>query len=450
MSFLLISMLLIPTAIRKTTLLLITVLFISVTASAGNLADGLYAKMQTSQGEIVLRLFYKRAPLTVSNFVGLAEGSKEWKDPVTGKARKTRYYDGLNFHRVIKDFMIQGGDPLGTGTGGPGYTFQDEFHPELKHSKAGILSMANAGADTNGSQFFITHVPTPHLDNKHSVFGEVVEGMKVVNTIAKGDLINTVTIFRKGESAKSFDSESIEKIIAEQNRKIIPETTSAIDTAKVPASAQARAEEVSVQLLVVAYKGARSSKQNIYYDKSGAKEAAAKLADLARRKGVSFSDLIKRFSDLPQQPKMPLLSAKNNLSDFLQTALKLKVGQISDPVDSPYGFLIFNRVNVDAVTASHILISYKGALRSETNRDRRDARKLAEKILKELKSGRDFAELARKHSDGPSGPKGGDLGRFERGQMVPEFDQAVFGLETGAISEVVETKFGYHIIKRTK
>ena len=436
---------------------MISVIFISLTASAGTFADGLYAKMQTSKGEIVLRLFYKRSPLTVSNFVGLAEGSKEWKDPVTGKARKTRYYDGLSFHRVIKDFMIQGGDPLGTGTGGPGYTFKDEFHPELKHSKAGILSMANAGADTNGSQFFITHVPTPHLDNKHSVFGEVVEGMKVVNDIVKGDLINTVTIIRKGESAKSFDSVSIAKRISEQNRKFaeknrkfIPEPTSAIDAAKVPDSAQARAEEVSVQLLVVAYKGVRSSKQNIYYDKSGAKEAAAKLSDLARRKGVSFSDLIKRFSDLPQQSKLPLLSAKNNLSDFLQPALKMKVGQISDPVDSPYGFLIFNRVNVDAVTASHILISYKGALRSETNRDRRDARKLAEKILKELKSGRDFAELARKHSDGPSGPKGGELGRFERGQMVPEFDQAVFGLETGAISEVVETKFGYHIIKRTK
>ena len=130
--------------------------------------------------------------------------------------------------------------------------------------------------------------------------------------------------------------------------------------------------------------------------------------------------------------------------------MQLKVGQVSDPVDSPYGYLIFNRVNVEAIRASHILISYKGALRSEANRDRRDARKLAEKILKELKNGRDFAELARKHSDGPSGPKGGDLGRFERGQMVPEFDQAVFGLEKGVISEVVETKFGYHIIKRTK
>ena len=457
MTFFLISKPLILSAIRKTLILLISVLFFSLTASAGPLADGLYAKMKTSKGEIVLRLFYKRAPLTVSNFVGLAEGSKEWKDPVTSKARKTRYYDGLSFHRVIKNFMIQGGDPLGTGTGGPGYTFQDEFHPELKHSKSGILSMANAGADTNGSQFFITHVPTPHLDNKHSVFGEVVEGMKVVNDIVKGDLINSVTIIRKGKSAKSFDSVSISKRIAEKNkklaeknRKIIPEPTSEIDTSKVPNSTQAMAEEVSTQMLVVAYKGVRLPKQNIYYNKSGAKEVAVKLSDLARRKGVIFSDLIKRFSDLPQQPKLPLLSAKNNLSDFLKPALKLKVGQISDPVDSPYGFLIFNRVNVDAVAASHILISYKGALRSETNRDRREARKLADKILKELKSGRDFAELARKHSDGPSGPRGGELGRFERGQMVPEFDQAVFGLETGAISEVVETKFGYHIIKRTK
>ena len=189
--------------------LFVSVVFFSGTASAVSLVDGLYAKMQTSKGEIILQLFYKRAPLTVANFVGLAEGTKEWKDPITGKTRKTRYYDGLSFHRVIDDFMIQGGDPLGTGTGGPGYTFQDEFHPDLKHNKAGILSMANAGTNTNGSQFFITHVPTPHLDNKHSIFGEVVDGMNVVNTIVKGDLIKTVSIMRKGESARSFDSVSI-------------------------------------------------------------------------------------------------------------------------------------------------------------------------------------------------------------------------------------------------
>ena len=449
MSFFIVFIHLITKLIRNILYSLITVFF-SVTASAETIDEGLYAKMQTSKGEIVLQLYYKRAPLTVANFVGLVEGSKEWKDPVTGKARKTRYYDGLSFHRVINDFMIQGGDPLGTGTGGPGYTFQDEFHPELKHSKAGILSMANAGANTNGSQFFITHVPTPHLDNKHSVFGEVVDGMKVVNAILKGDRIKTVTIIRKGESAKSFDSVSIEKIIAEKNRKLIPKPTSEIDPLKVPDSAQINAEEVSAQLLVIAYKGARSPNLNIYYDKSRAKEVALKLSDLARRKGVIFTDLIERFSDLPQQSKLPLLYVKNNLSEFLLPAMQLKVGQVSDPVDSPYGYLIFNRIKVDAIRASHILISYKGALRSETNRDRMDARKLAENILRKLKSGRDFADLARKHSDGPSGPKGGDLGRFERGQMVPEFDHAVFGLEAGAISEVVETKFGYHIIKRTK
>ena len=184
--------------------------------------------------------------MTVANFVGLAEGSKEWKDPVTGKGRKTRYYDGLSFHRVINDFMIQGGDPLGTGTGWSWAIHSKmSFIPSLKHSKAGILSMANAGANTNGSQFFITHVPTPHLDNKHSVFGEVVDGMKVVNAIVKGDRINTVTIVRKGESAKSFDSVSIEKNIAEKNsklaeknRKIIPKPTSEIDPSKVPNSAQ--------------------------------------------------------------------------------------------------------------------------------------------------------------------------------------------------------------------
>jgi peptidyl-prolyl cis-trans isomerase A (cyclophilin A) len=142
-----------------------------------------FANFETSEGNFKIRLFDKEAPGTVANFVGLAEGTKEWRDPRSGERRKAPFYDGVIFHRVIKDFMIQGGDPLGQGTGGPGYNFADEFHPQLRHSKAGILSMANAGPNTNGSQFFITLVPTPHLDNRHSVFGEVVEGMDVVNKI---------------------------------------------------------------------------------------------------------------------------------------------------------------------------------------------------------------------------------------------------------------------------
>jgi len=154
----------------------------------------IYAQFDTTEGQFKARLFAGQAPRTVENFVSLADGTK------TGKP----FYDGTIFHRVIPDFMIQGGDPQGTGRGGPGYKFADEFHQDLKHSKSGILSMANAGPDTNGSQFFITHKDTPWLDGKHTVFGHVVEGQDVVNKIVKGDTIKTVKILRVGEKAKAF------------------------------------------------------------------------------------------------------------------------------------------------------------------------------------------------------------------------------------------------------
>ena len=144
---------------------------------------GTYAHFETSEGSFTARLFEKEVPNTVANFVGLAEGTKEWQDPSTGQRMKAPYYDGVIFHRIIDGFMIQGGDRLGQGTGGPGYKFADEFHPALRHSKAGILSMANSGPNTNGSQFFITLGPTPHLDNRHSVFGEVVKGLDVIKKI---------------------------------------------------------------------------------------------------------------------------------------------------------------------------------------------------------------------------------------------------------------------------
>jgi peptidyl-prolyl cis-trans isomerase A (cyclophilin A) len=147
------------------------------------MTSGLYAKFSTSAGAFTVKLFEKDTPKTVANFVALAEGTKEWVDPAT-RAKITRpFYDGLVFHRVIADFMIQGGCPEGTGMGGPGYKFDDEFVPSLRHGKAGILSMANAGPNSNGSQFFITLVPTPWLDNRHTVFGEVVDGMPVVTAI---------------------------------------------------------------------------------------------------------------------------------------------------------------------------------------------------------------------------------------------------------------------------
>jgi peptidyl-prolyl cis-trans isomerase A (cyclophilin A) len=145
---------------------------------------GTYAIFETSLGNIVCKLHDKEAPKTVENFIGLAEGTKEFTNPMTGKKEKRNFYDGLIFHRVIPQFMIQGGCPRGDGRGGPGYSFQDEFHPSLRHSKPGKLSMANSGPNTNGSQFFITVAPTPHLDNRHTIFGDVVEGQDVADKIS--------------------------------------------------------------------------------------------------------------------------------------------------------------------------------------------------------------------------------------------------------------------------
>jgi len=162
------------------------------------LSDGLYAVMHTAKGDITLSLEFKKTPMTVANFVGLSEGSLNINNE--GKP----FYNGLTFHRVIENFMIQGGCPKGNGTGGPGYTFPDEFDDSLKHTEPGCLSMANAGPGTNGSQFFITHVATPWLDGKHSVFGHVVEGQDIVNAIAQGDKLNSVEIVRVGSEAEAF------------------------------------------------------------------------------------------------------------------------------------------------------------------------------------------------------------------------------------------------------
>lgn len=177
------------------------------------LGDGLYAHMETTEGDMLIKFHEKETPITVANFVGLAEGVKENKAKATG----VPFYDGLIFHRVIKDFMIQGGDPQGNGMGGPGYSFEDEFDENLKHDKKGILSMANSGPATNGSQFFITEVPTPWLDGKHTVFGEVIDGIEVIDSIAnvekgaqdrpKADVkINHIDIIRKGEEYKKYDA----------------------------------------------------------------------------------------------------------------------------------------------------------------------------------------------------------------------------------------------------
>ncbi len=168
--------------------------------------EGIFANILTNKGTIVVQLEYKKTPVTVANFIALAEGKNTF---VTNEKLKGKpFYDGLKFHRVIKDFMIQGGDPKGNGTGGPEYTFKDEF-TDLKFDKGGILAMANSGPATNGSQFFITHKDTPWLDGKHTIFGHVTQGMAIVNAIAQDDLILKITITRKGTLAKAFDAPKV-------------------------------------------------------------------------------------------------------------------------------------------------------------------------------------------------------------------------------------------------
>jgi FKBP-type peptidyl-prolyl cis-trans isomerase len=167
--------------------------------------EGLYAQIKTNKGEIMLILYHDKSPGTVANFINLSEG----KIKNSHKPMNVPYYDGLKFHRVIPDFMIQTGCPNGTGTGDPGYKFDDEFHPELRHNKPGILSMANSGVSTNGSQFFITHVATNWLDDKHTVFGEVVEGLDIVNEIQQDDVIDSIIILRVGDEAEKWNSTEV-------------------------------------------------------------------------------------------------------------------------------------------------------------------------------------------------------------------------------------------------
>ncbi|WP_335966641.1 peptidylprolyl isomerase [Galbibacter sp. PAP.153] len=186
--------------------------------------NGIYAKFNTSKGEILVKLTYDKTPGTVGNFVALAEGNMENSVKPQGKP----YYDGLTFHRVINDFMIQGGCPLGTGTGDAGYKFDDEFHPELRHNRPGVLSMANAGPGTNGSQFFITHVETPWLDDKHSVFGFVEKGQEIVDVVQQGDKLESVEVIRIGEEAKNWNAiEAFRTFEGEREKRVAAEKAKA-------------------------------------------------------------------------------------------------------------------------------------------------------------------------------------------------------------------------------
>lgn len=240
---------------------IITLLLIALTSCKSSkyaeLSEGIYADIQTNLGDIIVKLEHEKTPVTVANFVSLAEGTNPF---VSEEYKDKKYYDGIVFHRVIKDFMIQGGDPTATGTGNPGYRFKDEIDESLSHHKAGILSMANSGPKTNGSQFFITHRETPHLDGRHTVFGEVVIGMDVVDSIAgvktyqepnrkdrpvSDVVISTVEIVRKGKEAKAFDAVQImTDYFAEEEERIAAQQKFKEEFAAELASQKSGAEEL--------------------------------------------------------------------------------------------------------------------------------------------------------------------------------------------------------------
>ena len=199
-------------------LFFISIIFLlSCNSKHSELDSGLYAEIKSNKGDILIKLEYEKTPITVANFVSLAEGNNDY---VSEEYKNKKYYDGIYFHRVISDFMIQTGDPTKTGSGGPGYKFEDEI-TDLTHYKPGILSMANAGVNTNGSQFFITHKATPWLDGKHTVFGEVIKGQNVVDSIEQNDIIEKLSIIKKGNEAKMFNAPKVISNYFEEKEKII-------------------------------------------------------------------------------------------------------------------------------------------------------------------------------------------------------------------------------------
>lgn len=211
-----------------------------------DLEDGIYAEIKTTRGDILLVLEHEKTPLTVANFVALAEGDMDTGEREPGQP----FYNDLTFHRVIKDFMIQTGDPQGTGMGGPGYKFEDEFHPDLRHDGPGVLSMANSGPATNGSQFFITHKETPWLDNKHSVFGRVIDGQSVVDSIEQGDVMKEVNIIRIGKEAKKFDALKVFQTEKENMRKKIEQKEAEFEKEFAKLKANAKTTDSGLQYIV--------------------------------------------------------------------------------------------------------------------------------------------------------------------------------------------------------
>jgi cyclophilin family peptidyl-prolyl cis-trans isomerase len=331
--------------------LLFSLTFLSVSAETSE-KEGLLAKLHTNHGPITARLFYQQAPLTVMNFVGLAEGTIAWTNPTTDKQETKPLYQNLTFHHA-RSFMVQTGDPSGKGTGGPGFVFADEFHPDLHHNKPGILSMANRGPNTNGSQFFITLKPTEWLDNHHTIFGEVIEGLDIVAKIVRGDQLTHIDILRVGADAKAFDAKQAhdfahrnQQTLREVTKKVLPKELGPLDATKVPGPDQPMVSPGNFDFIVIGHTGMRFHPPGkmFYYDHPAALAFAKQLVRHARSKNVDFETLRKKYSDMDRDTRTHNVT-EEGMPAPMKSIFHLKPGQISEPIDSPMGIYIFYRMN---------------------------------------------------------------------------------------------------------
>ena len=468
---------------------LIVLLLLAGTCNSKTLPDGVYAKMNTSKGEICLRLFYQKAPQTVSNFMALAQGKIQWKDPVTNAVKKEPFYDGLKFHRILPGLMALSGDPRGNGHGGPGYCFNKELHPRLKHDSPGILSMLNKGAFSHGSQFFITLKEAPFLDQKHAVFGKTYKGLDVLARLEQGDIIFHIVIIRKGKKAQAFDvkrhlrqmgrhdvdppgmKKRASSKIQSKKVKHLPQPSGNINPAAIPSEGQPAADKIALEYILITHEESMFSTAAPQYSKVEAYETAQRLTQLAREQNRSFRKLALRFSDSTGF-RIPLLRRSRDANSGYKPCFFLQEGQVSNPVDMPEGYTVFKRVRLDLIKVQHILISHQEAIVGSDEpvkthklspgketlldaagaknqlRTKKEARELADAILKKALAGEKFAALAEKYSDSASGKNGGHIGELARGMAIPPVDHAAFRLNINEISPVTPTPAGFQIFKR--
>jgi cyclophilin family peptidyl-prolyl cis-trans isomerase len=450
--------------------LVLTFLILGSASAAGPVPDGLYARFDTSQGRILFRLFYKQAPMTTANFIGLAEGTMEWKDPVTGKTKKALFYNGLVFYQVIPDLMIQAGALEPSGQGGPGYLQDSEIDPALSHNRPGILSLLNEGPYAHGSRFLITLAPAPFLDGRHTIIGEAVQGLEVIRKLDQGDRINSIKIIRIGRPAKRFEIgplleriRSRAKVISQEGesaarpgtekrktgdcRKNLEELQGESDPLRVPSPDQPESDRVALEYILVTYRGAMTPREYQCYEKEEARKTAEHLSKLARMKGTDFSKTALKYSDATEQ-RIPILIKGKNVPAGIEPVFRLKEGQVSGPLLSDKGYMVFKRNKLELITVRHILIAYQGAAGSRQIRTKKEAQRMAEEIRHQALSGGDFAALAEKYSDSESAGKGGLLAEIARGTTLPAFDQAAFHLKVDEVSKIIPTPAGFQIIKR--